>query len=211
MSRISDFIKDALSSSHSFYHEVLYGGGCEWESQSSTLVFGSSLQNWEVDRYCFIVGSPNSLFPWMHHRASIFSSWGLRGLLEFAFAKSWLSWASLDAFPSGHVEFSDIEENGVPTSPRGDANSCGAAMAFPTPLLQSWKAWLLASSAGLRMARSSDLLIQWVMGHLARVLISVFLLTVDCLPCSLLVALFLCSPYLWIHYGGKDCGLFFFL
>lgn len=117
-----------------------------------------------IYRCCFTVGSPNSLFPWMHHCAPIASWWGLRGFLEFAFAKSWLSWASLDAFPSGHVEFSDIEGNGVPKSAWEDANNCGAAIAFPTHpaavvggpgclhLLQvfAWPGFQVCWSGGLR-------------------------------------------------------------
>lgn len=80
-----------------------------------------------------------------------------------------------------------------------------------SPCCSRGRAWLLASSAGLRMARFSGLLIRWVKGHLAIVLISVFLLTVGCLPCSSLAALFLCSTYLWIHFGGEDCGFCFVL
>lgn len=79
-----------------------------------------------------------------------------------------------------------------------------------SPCCSRGRAWLLASSAGLRMARFSGLLIRWVKGHLVIVLISVFLLTVDCLPCSSLAPLFLCSTYLWIHFGGEDCGFFLF-
>lgn len=37
----------------------------------------------------------------------------------------------MDAFPSGLVEFSDIEGNVVPQSSREDSNNCGAAIVFP--------------------------------------------------------------------------------
>lgn len=131
--RISYFIKDALELLLTpFTTEMLYAWGCEGKANPAPWCWVLSLQNWEINHYCFIVGSPNSLLPWMQHRAPIFSSWGLRGLLEFAFAKSWPSWAFLDAFPSGHVEFSDTEGNGVPKSSREDANNCGAAIAFPS-------------------------------------------------------------------------------